>query len=63
MTKDRFIPEELDKYVWFAGPGKLVHDDDMPKELEDLFEETRKKVLYMENQRKEELKNSIKNNK
>lgn len=37
------IPRELLPYVRMS-PSGLVHNDSLPKELEPLFEETRKKL-------------------
>ena len=48
-----FIPKELEKYVYFSGPGELAHTNDMPKNLNQLFEETKTKAREIEKIRKQ----------
>lgn len=44
MTIHNLIPKQLDPYVWFGARNELVHSEDMPSELNELFAETKERI-------------------
>ena len=53
------IPNELQKYVRMSKEYGLVHSDDMPPELIPLFEKVKKKIVLVNQDRRNELETLI----
>ena len=53
------IPSDLLPYVSFDEHDGLIHDDNMPNHLNQLFHDVRNELIEAEKQNIEELKNLI----